>query len=218
MDYRFWRGVAGSGGRINQSDRESALPIVTDFDDQCLPTRWTRHKHLRPWGWVRVGATFKPRCAATAVRALNIPSPEFQDVRPMSSHSRWLKTQESLPRWHHLRRHRPTRIHSLAHRLLSSTMRPPHPKLRHTRLELQASEPKHAYIHSPNPERFARADHRAGLEATTHPPSNRLRCSFHSAGNGFINRVRVSAGGWRPSRMASTMSGASRVRRRMRLT
>ncbi len=49
-------------------------------------------------------------------------------------------------------------------------------------------------------------------------PKNISACSSHSTGNGFINVTIVSPAGCRPSRIISTMSGASSVSRRMRLT
>ena len=45
-----------------------------------------------------------------------------------------------------------------------------------------------------------------------------LLCSHHATANGRISTASVRPAGCRPSRIASTMSGASRVRRRTRLT
>ena len=47
---------------------------------------------------------------------------------------------------------------------------------------------------------------------------NSFRCSFHRTGRGFMMIASVSSVGCRPSRIASTMAGASNVRRSIRLT
>ena len=48
------------------------------------------------------------------------------------------------------------------------------------------------------------------------PGAKTSRCSLQITGNGFISRGSPSSGGCRPSRIASTMSGASSVSCRMR--
>lgn len=45
-----------------------------------------------------------------------------------------------------------------------------------------------------------------------------LRCSSHSTGNGLSRLSICNSGGWRPSRIASTICGASSVSRRTRQT
>ena len=47
---------------------------------------------------------------------------------------------------------------------------------------------------------------------------NNFVCAFHFTGNTFINFDKVSSEGWRPSTIISTISGASNVMRRIRLT
>jgi hypothetical protein len=49
-------------------------------------------------------------------------------------------------------------------------------------------------------------------------PINVFRCSVHVTANGRISTASVISADCRPSRIASTMSGASRVSRSTRLT